>query len=296
MEDLKARTDLRSIYGTENLYCPWHDDTITPNLHIYPDHTYCFACGAVRDSISFVMYKENLDFRSAIEFLSSHANSTAVKEVRNTEPVSEEEIKRLVAQLVTCVGEEARKYLLSRGLWSAKLWESLQLGYDFHSITIPHFANGNCVNIKFRNLTNNGQKYNSLPNREFRYLYPYDYFRSKFANSKILYLTEGEFDCMLLLQEGLPAMSVPAGSNTPLENFILFLKRFNKIICLFDLDEAGNKAFDRVMNDKMKTGYTVNEMCGGVFDRIIWPPAMGKDISEARTTIIPALMRNYVGI
>ena len=291
LEDLKARTDLRDIYGAQNLYCPWHDDTITPNLHIYPDHVYCFACGAVRDTVSFVMYMEKLDFRSAIEFLSSHAGSTAVKEVHNTEPVSQEEIKRLCHQL--WLDDKVITYLINRGIESANLVTGLQLGYDFHSITIPHFANGNCVNIKFRNLTSNGPKYNSLPGREFRYLYPYDYFRQHFADSKVLYLTEGEFDCMLLLQECIPAMSLPAGANTPLENYIPFLKRFNRIVCLFDLDEAGNKAYERIINAKLKTGYTINDMCGSIFGRVTWNPSYGKDLTDARQQIIHLIRADY---
>lgn len=294
LEDLKARTDLRTIYGTQNLYCPWHEDTTTPNLHIYNNHTYCFACGAVRDSISFVMHMEKLDFRSAIEFLTEYAGKERVKETHVTNPISEEEINRLNKQLFSDSGKPAQLYLIGRGLNDSNYWWDLQLGYDFCSITIPHFANGCCVNIKFRNLTDSGPKYNSMPNREFRYLYPYDLFRHWYSNDKILYLTEGEFDCMLLLQEELPAMSLPAGANTPLENFIPFLKRFERINLLFDLDEAGQKAADRIFSNKMKTGYTIKDMCPNtMFVRHTWNKEWGKDVTLAREKLISSLKEDY---
>ena len=40
--------------------CPFHDDS-TPSCHIYPDHFYCFGCGAHGDAIDWLMMFEGLD-------------------------------------------------------------------------------------------------------------------------------------------------------------------------------------------------------------------------------------------
>lgn len=53
--------------------CPFHKtgQERTPSFVIYPNNTFhCFACQANGDAIDFIQKKENLDFKSAIKFLS----------------------------------------------------------------------------------------------------------------------------------------------------------------------------------------------------------------------------------
>jgi DNA primase len=288
---LKQHTDLTKLYGTEKIRCLWHDDTTTPNLQIYPDHVYCFACGAVRDAISFVMTVEGITFHEALVYLQEHQSDEAVERKVITDPFSMNEI--LIAQnnLMCAKGVNSLNYLHTRGL-NLQIIRDLKLGTDYGSIWIPHFANGSCVNIKFRNLTNYGPKYNSLPHREFKFLYPYDYFRMKHAYGGALYLCEGEFDAMLLLQAGLPAMSIPAGANTPLEQYALFFKNFKVVYLLFDQDDAGQKAVDRVLFHKLAYGMSLSDTLVQTtsFIRITWEPSWGKDVTEARSNLIPKIL------
>ena len=48
--------------------CPFHDDR-TPSCHIYPDHFYCFGCGAHGDPIDLLMMTEGIDRDAAIQLL-----------------------------------------------------------------------------------------------------------------------------------------------------------------------------------------------------------------------------------
>lgn len=49
--------------------CPFHNDK-TPSLQRYKNNTwYCFGCGAGRDTIDFIMKRDNLSFNEAIDYL-----------------------------------------------------------------------------------------------------------------------------------------------------------------------------------------------------------------------------------
>lgn len=55
--------------STGKAKCPFHTDK-TPSLQRYKNNTwYCFGCGAGRDTIDFIMKRENLNFNEAIDFL-----------------------------------------------------------------------------------------------------------------------------------------------------------------------------------------------------------------------------------
>jgi DNA primase len=289
--DLKQHVDLTKLYGYEKIRCLWHDDTITPNLQIYPDHVYCFACGAVRDAISFIMAVEKINFYDAVLFLQEHKGDEVTAREVDTEPFDQQTLVNAKNSLWGTVGHSALGYLNRRGITSNSLIHDLFLGTDFSSIWIPHFFNGSCVNIKFRNLTDNGPKYNSLPHREFKYLYPFDYFRMKHSYGGDLYLCEGEFDAMLLLQAGLPAMSIPSGVNTPLENYAMFLKGFKRVFLMFDQDEAGQKAVDRALFKKLSYGMSLDEsLPDTTFIRVTWAESFGKDVTLARAQLIPRIL------
>ncbi len=80
IEDLKFRNNIEDVISSyvtlsrsgSNLkgLCPFHSEK-TPSFTVYSGdgHFYCFGCGAGGDVVSFVMRMENLDYRSALEFL-----------------------------------------------------------------------------------------------------------------------------------------------------------------------------------------------------------------------------------
>ena len=64
--------DLINDPGMRNrkICCPFHDEK-TPSLHIYPDHYYCFGCGAYGDHIDWLIQIEGLDHTAAQERLTN---------------------------------------------------------------------------------------------------------------------------------------------------------------------------------------------------------------------------------
>jgi phage/plasmid primase-like uncharacterized protein len=76
-------------------YCPFHENKNTPSFAVFPHSQtcYCFgSCGTGGDVISFVMQKDNIDFKEAVAKLSGNdirANGIQIKKpkLKHTQPV-----------------------------------------------------------------------------------------------------------------------------------------------------------------------------------------------------------------
>ncbi|UUO04457.1 DNA primase [Blastopirellula sp. J2-11] len=77
--------------------CPWHNDT-RPSLQVNPDRQSwrCWVCGIGGDIFSFVMRREGIDFREALELLADRANISLTK-AAPTQPGSPNDKKTLFA-------------------------------------------------------------------------------------------------------------------------------------------------------------------------------------------------------
>jgi len=295
LEDLKKRVDLTEMYGTGKVLCPWHADH-TPSLHIYPDHVHCFSCGATADAIGYVGKAEDLGFSDTVALLMQHRASSRVRVRVDTSPVDMDEVTEYHRTLMSLdVGDDAWRWLLSRGL-DVSIISDLSLGWTGRAYSIPHFANGQVHNIKFRvhpDYQVPGEpKYKALPNRGLPFLYPWDYFRRHHNDSSLLFVTEGELDALLLLLAGLPAVSVPSGVSTPWSQWIPFFRKFKRIYVLYDMDAAGISAARKLAEDKGKTGKTVIQMLEPtIVRRVTWSAELyGKDVTEARHLLLPRLL------
>ncbi|MPR35678.1 CHC2 zinc finger domain-containing protein [Salmonirosea aquatica] len=110
-----------------------------------------------------------------------------------------------------------------------------------HSIIIPYYQKERIIFLQGRII---GSPVNRTPRYQFLSGVPIPLFNSdllpKVRTGKVVYLTEGAFDCMTLVQQGLPAVSL--GSVT------LFKKEWAKLfrrfeLCFwFDNDAAGQNA------------------------------------------------------
>jgi len=189
-----------------------------------------------------------------------------------------------------------RNYLIqTRGI-QPKIIDDLYLGWHDNSIYIPHVANGEIVNVKTRPWSGY-PKYSSVKDATFRYLYPYDYFRRNYSNPRVCYLTEGELDCHLLLQEGLPALSMPSGVNESLFRWLNVFKQFDRLDTMFDMDAPGIEATTRLTKDRNRLGRTFEEMLSPtVLNTWTWPLEWGKDIGEAREMLVPEIKEDYASI
>ena len=68
---LPLRKSGRSYVG----FCPFHANTRTPAFTVYPDTQsyHCFGCKASGDVFTFLMQRQGLEFRDALEQLAARA-------------------------------------------------------------------------------------------------------------------------------------------------------------------------------------------------------------------------------
>ena len=150
IEDLKFRNRIEDVIGTyvtlsragSNMkgLCPFHSEK-TPSFTVYTGNGsfYCFGCGAGGDVVSFIMRAENLDYRSALQYL---ADKSGVTLPDDDAPVQKGPSRQRILEMNKCAarffrdmlfdpvqGEKGRSYLMGeRGLSSAVI-KHFGLGY-----------------------------------------------------------------------------------------------------------------------------------------------------------------------
>jgi len=150
-----------------------------------------------------------------------------------------------------------------------------------HRIIIPYLFNDEITYLRGRYFDENdnftpssGSKYLGLANdilgvNTSKRFYNLDVLKTLLTGERV-YITEGEFDTLVLTQEGFPAIAIPAVGNIPPEKQFQKLSPYTCVI-VGDNDEAGNK-----MVDKLKGIFIRNNIRG--FVKTI--PA--KDITDLR--------------
>lgn len=165
-------------------------------------------------------------------------------------------------------------YLTDERGFTLETIKKFKLGFNNGSITIPHFRDGLCLNVKFRSL--------GVDKKYFReegcasILFNLDNAR-KYQG--VVILSEGELDAIAYDQIGfLNVVSVPNGAETFLDEWIDDLEQFNEVYISFDMDEAGRKGAEKAadklgryrclnvllplkdLNDCLKAGFTNAEI------------------------------------
>ena len=123
--------------------CPFHNEK-TPSFTVSPERQtfHCFGCGKGGDIFSFVMEKEHLEFREALERLAEKAGITLSPRSGSFAPrggstdANKAALEFFMASLRAPEGEAARKYLERRSItesdasrfeigWAPTSWDNL---------------------------------------------------------------------------------------------------------------------------------------------------------------------------
>jgi DNA primase len=165
IDDVKERTDIVELINSSGVslrktgrsyvgFCPFHSNTRTPAFNVYPDSQsfYCFGCHASGTVFDYVMRKQGVDFREALEELARRAGVQLAErsdeerqlDARRTRLL---EICAAAAKYFNYVllslarAQPGRDYVAKREL-SPETVESFQLGYSlddwghlFHYLT-----------------------------------------------------------------------------------------------------------------------------------------------------------------
>lgn len=150
-ERIRQATDIVDLIGSYlplrrqgRLYvalCPWHDDS-RPSLQINPERQSwkCWVCDIGGDVFSFLMQREGINFREALQMLADRAGIPITAQPSRAQPGSPEDKRTLYQamqwaeeQFHRCLlqapeAEAARRYVQERGL-SAESVQKFRLGY-----------------------------------------------------------------------------------------------------------------------------------------------------------------------
>jgi len=115
-----------------------------------------------------------------------------------------------------------------------------------HRILFPYYENGRIINLRGRTIENNPgvSKYLGLRNLSSKIFYNFDLIKQLRAND-ILYITEGELDCLSLTILGYNVIAIPGVTSFPPLDQWYKLKPFD-IHILFDNDLPGENATEKV--------------------------------------------------
>ncbi|MEZ5336815.1 MAG: DNA primase [bacterium] len=119
--------------------CPFHNEK-TPSFYVIPEKKiyHCFGCKAGGNVIDFVMARENLDFREAMEWLAGRygieiqqynpEQRREKSERQRRQELNQASQKFFSGTLAKPEGEVARKYLRKRGI-DVEVAKHFELGY-----------------------------------------------------------------------------------------------------------------------------------------------------------------------
>lgn len=142
-EEIKYRCDIVDVIsGYVNLkragsnyngLCPFHSER-TPSFTVFPSTKsfYCFGCGAGGDIVTFIMKRENLEYRAALELLANRAGITIPEEKNDSYDPGAVKRERVLAMnreaakffhscLYSPQGAAGLEYLTKRGLSGATI-------------------------------------------------------------------------------------------------------------------------------------------------------------------------------
>lgn len=167
-----------------------------------------------------------------------------IQSIRQTLNVSytKPDVSKYEMMVASLRDSPAWNYLTEERGFSEETLSHFGIGYDSkrNAVAIPHFKNGELINIKYRLLEPKDTRYTSEPNAE-----PWcfndagiEVGRSKGAVA----ITEGEFDTMALWQMGFKnTISVGSGANS-FGEWIEQLDKIKAVWIAFDNDDVGQIA------------------------------------------------------
>jgi len=172
-----------------------------------------------------------------------------------------------------------RQYLNLRGI-SDSIIDKHKLGwgkfYGRNWITIPiKDQDGSLNGFKLRRDPNGNEdtgKYCFYPKGFKATLYGWEILNN---NPDCIVICEGEFDCMLLEANGIPAITSTAGAETFKKEWIEHLRGIRNVYICFDKDEAGQRGSQKLIET------LIEELPGSMISKITLPEKMeGKDITD----------------
>jgi 5S rRNA maturation endonuclease (ribonuclease M5) len=230
--------------------CPFHSDK--HNSFAFNRKTLVYACFAgcgKGSAIDFIMHTSGRSFKDTLLELGERLNiPRPFQNQAKRPPIKEELVKRWAGSL----NEEVRRYLREKRGLSDDIIKKYQIGWDVkrQRNTIPiRDERGNLVNIRLYNAKKDPKIIN-FTEGHFKYGSPARLYGLgeliKCKEEKQVIICEGEFDRLLLRQEGLMAVTSTHGCSVFRIEWIPYFKDKNVVI-IYDCDKEGQAAANTII-------------------------------------------------
>jgi len=253
-DTLRDRVPVDQVTGGrvgEKVHCPAHADNTTPNLHIYEDHVYCFACAFYADVVAFWQVKHGFErpIDAALDLAREFGVDVSEQspQARNEadERRSKEEMYTKQAQVchrALDTHTNVREWWERRG-FDEELQRQFVLGANRNGTeaVIPYFHRDRIKGLIHRKLE--GEPKYSYPRRDE---FP-DGHKPLFIPSPLrddVLLVEGIVDALALAALG-ESVAAVGGTNISAEQMRQLEKLSGPIYVLPDADPEGDKAARR---------------------------------------------------
>jgi DNA primase len=264
-KEVMERLDMREYYAqffprvngerTEISVCsPFREDrhpsfSVNITTGLWYDH----ATGEGGDVFDFEQRRTGCDFKAALGSLARRVgmnNTFHDKEscVKKDESVGhKDDAVRWNAALFESAGLAARTFLIARGLTDETLRQYL-IGYDdkLQAITVPLFFQDNqIVSLKRMFFYGHGWRMRN-GKKDFRNYSPATLYCAELVKHvESVIVCEGEFDCLLLRQNGFDTITGTSGAGTWKSSWSENL-RGKDVVLIFDSDDVGRKGVLKV--------------------------------------------------
>lgn len=232
-------------------YCPFHNDTNTPNLSVSISKNVfnCFACGINGDVIDLVGY---FKFGKSYNKYNKDHFTEVIRELTNNplpkKPIVVEEEKELeitledIREYEKNLSKESINYLWERGIRNPSLYKiGERYIKDIPYISFPLIYKGELKAVKYRrndNLSKEGNAHHTEHGSECSY--PYILYKD---SDKRIFIFEDIISSISAKELGFPSASLCGGNRIPKKNG--GRERYKKnwssreLIVIPDSDEAG---------------------------------------------------------
>lgn len=216
--------------------------------HLYFDSStsqyHCKKCNETGNIYKLAKY---LGDKVQDVIIKSNQSQTSPKKLRS----KIENINQLVNKCHRQMPDRIREYLNTRGI-PDNIISRYKLGYgDFYGknwITIPiNDPDGNFKFFKLRKdpqLSNAMDKYMVFPRKGKSSIYGLEMLKN---NQDMVVICEGELDRLVLISQGIPAVTSTAGATTFKQEWISYFKDLREIYICLDKDEGGQKGTERLI-------------------------------------------------
>lgn len=231
--------------GSEELTtrCPFHKDE-SPSLSInltkglYKCHASSCPQSGGGNIYQFYAAVNDVDVSVARDKIFQMYKRTD-KKVKDF-PVTEEMIQAWHVALIN--NETMMKWMRQHCRWTDHTIEEFELGWNGKEVTIPIRRDGQLLNVRRYTPNAKQNKVQGVSGFNTARLWPVEK-----LDEPTVYLFEGEKDCMLANQLGLPSATVTSGAGVFHDEWRKYFMGKNVVIC-YDIDKTGQDGADKVIN------------------------------------------------